>query len=614
MIAHVRDDGPRTAKLVLVGEAPGAQEMARGKPFVGPSGGRLEVWWRKFGLKRGDFYITNVVPFQPENINKIPEEEMHGYIQALHERLAKLADPWLIVPTGNYALYAVTGKGKVSFHHKDGRYERPGISDWRGSILSAEIAGRTVKVIPTLHPAYVLRQPAYERECLHDWRRIAEEAQTPEIDLPQREHRIRPTEDDVRLYCEEARTAPFLSVDIETPKSRVIEVAVVVGHEEVTGRTGKKRQTELIEWRRGVKLGAPGISRYKSGAKKGTPKVRWSLGSSYIGCIGLGTSVAESLTVPTTKVYWKSQATLDRVLGYLKALLTDPEGPDLLMQNGMFDASWLAWEFKWDVSKRWKWDTRAMHHALDPRAPHDLAYMASIFTRQPFWKHEAKDPDEIMKYASNTEALWSYNGIDVCVTLEIFYVLYAQLEAQGMLDFYLQHYARMIPPLLDMTLHGVRIDDTARENERTRLDLECLRLAAELEELSGVSLVGDGGGISNQKLGAYLYGTLKLPKQFKRDKFGGQAVTTDEVAIRRLTKRYPKMAKIGPVILAYRRNSKIKEFLADGVSDVDKRIRCQYSFITEAGRLASHSTAWGTGRNLQNIDRQLRYLFLPDKE
>lgn len=613
----VPDWGRLDAKIVLVGEAPGKWEMIRGQPFVGPSGGRLEVWWRKYGLKRADFYITNVLNYQPDNIDKVPEEEMRAAIDALLHRLAKLEDPWLIVPTGNYALYALTGKGKVSFHHKDGRHERPGITDWRGSILSVTLPGRecVVKVIPTLHPAFVLRTPGEERKCLHDWQFIAEELNTREIALPQRFHHIKPTLEDVEQFVADAMKERYLSVDIETPKKWIDEVAVVVGEEKHVTPKGKKTMRQIIEWRRDVKKkDHVTVARYKSGAKKGQMKTRRTLGPSYIGCIGLAYRIDESLTVPTTKEYWGSEAKLHKVLGLLEKLLTGPEGPELVMQNGMFDAGRMRWEFGWDVSPRWKWDTRAMHHTIDPRDQHDLAYMASIYTRQPFWKHEAKDPDDVMKYASNSEALWTYNGIDVCVTLEIFYILHATLRREGQLDFYRRHYTNLKPILLDMLIHGIRVDEMMRANERIRLDAECSRIAGELETHAGMSLTGDSGGFSNAKLAVYLYDVLKLPKQTKRGKFGEYTVTTDEIAVRRLLKKYPKQMSVpGPMILEHRRNTKTREFLDEDTLDFDKRMRCQYSFCTEAGRLSSQSTPWGTGRNLQNIDRELRYVFIPDK-
>ena len=617
-MTHVRDEGPLSARIVLVGEAPGKQEELLGRPFVGPSGNRLAVRWRKAGLSRSDFYITNVLPYRPDNIDKVPREEVERYIEELHERLAKLDGPVVIVPTGNYALYALTGKGKVSWHRKDGRSERPGILDWRGSILDYgnPLDAWHSKVIPTIHPAHILRTPSLERRALLDWQRIAAELENPGW-LPVRDHRIKPTVEDVEIFVEAALDdGRPLSIDIETPKGRITEFQKLDG---TWARNVKRTELDLLK-------------RYKSGKKKGEPKTRTRPGFAYLGCIGFAYDPSFSLTVPLTLEYWKTRERLERVKAAVAKLLASPLPK--VMQNGMFDSLWLRRE-GYTVAN-WLWDTRAMHHALDPRDDHDLAYMASILTRQPFWKHEAKDPEEITKYATNSEALWTYNGIDVCVTLEIFYVLLARLKAEGLLKFYRQHYSNMMPVLLDMTLHGVETDEAARAGNLELLEIRAALLASEIEGLAGMPLLAKKG-LSNDRLKFLFYGArglseksyaklaktypnvtpLNLPPVHKKNSKGGRSVTVDEVTIRKLILKYPKnelLRELGPKLLEYRRNRKMAEFLDKRTIDADGRIRCQYSFVTEAGRLASQSVPWGCGRNLQNIDRELRYVFVPDKE
>jgi hypothetical protein len=96
------------------------------------------------------------------------------------------------------------------------------------------------------------------------------------------------------------------------------------------------------------------------------------------------------------------------------------------------------------------WDTRGMHHLLDPTAPHSLQYLVSIYTRRPFFKAEAKSPEEVMKYATSFDALQSYCGMDVCGTLEVFHKLHGRLERLGLLPFYLQHYRDLIEPSLSL--------------------------------------------------------------------------------------------------------------------------------------------------------------------
>ena len=141
----------------------------------------------------------------------------------LHERLAKLSDPWLLVPTGNYALYALTGKGKVKWHTHDGKETRAGITDWRGSILEyTDLNGRQIKVVPTIHPAATFRQPDYEGVCIRDWIKIANEGTFKETRLPQRVHATQPTLLEVDAYLGGLSAGSVVAVDIENPKPKEI--------------------------------------------------------------------------------------------------------------------------------------------------------------------------------------------------------------------------------------------------------------------------------------------------------------------------------------------------------------------------------------------------------
>ena len=161
------------ARIVLVGEAPGVSEVQYGAPFVGASGQRLfggggeRGWVVEAGLDRSQFRIENVCEYCPPNCvaDLWNRDTWTAWMEDLHERIARLDDPWIIVPTGNYALYALTGKGKVPWHVRDGKSNRPGILSWRGSILSyRDRRGRALKVIPTPHPAATFpgRDPGLE--------------------------------------------------------------------------------------------------------------------------------------------------------------------------------------------------------------------------------------------------------------------------------------------------------------------------------------------------------------------------------------------------------------------------------------------------------------------
>jgi uracil-DNA glycosylase family 4 len=141
--------GPLDAKIVIVGEAPGADEDTRGEPFVGGSGQLLNRMLNNVGLDRSQIYITNVVKHRPNNNNfeyfyedpacRQPSQFLRESIIETISEIQRI-NPNVVIPLGNESLRALVGKFSIS--------------SWRGSILSSPVG----KCVPTLHPAYVLRQ------------------------------------------------------------------------------------------------------------------------------------------------------------------------------------------------------------------------------------------------------------------------------------------------------------------------------------------------------------------------------------------------------------------------------------------------------------------------
>ena len=174
MFTRVLDEGPLNAKIVLIGDHPDKNALEKGRPLGGYTGNKFEWLWLNVGLKRTDFYLTNVLDYLPRNIDKVSREEMENAFAMLWDRLRKLEGPLVICPVGNYALYAMTKQGKISWHRQDGRVERAGIGDWRGSILEIELNGRSVRLIPTLHTEKLRSSPRLEKRARHDWERIAQ--------------------------------------------------------------------------------------------------------------------------------------------------------------------------------------------------------------------------------------------------------------------------------------------------------------------------------------------------------------------------------------------------------------------------------------------------------
>lgn len=150
----VFEDGARDARLMFVGEAPGSDEDEAGVPFVGRSGGLLDRMLGAIGIKRAEVYIANVVPWRPPG-NRTPTPQETELCKPFIWRQIELVAPDILVPLGGPAMQALTGA-------------KEGILRMRGKWLDLEVGGRIVRVLPTVHPAYLLRTPLAKRQAWRD--------------------------------------------------------------------------------------------------------------------------------------------------------------------------------------------------------------------------------------------------------------------------------------------------------------------------------------------------------------------------------------------------------------------------------------------------------------
>jgi DNA polymerase len=146
-------DGLPSARLMIIGEAPGRDEDREGKPFVGRAGQLLDRMLAAIDMGRADqaapVYITNVLPWRPPQ-NRDPKPEEIAMLLPFLERHVALVDPDLLILMGNTACQAALGKR--------------GIMRLRGHW--AQAFGKPA--LPMFHPAYLLRQPGAKREAWAD--------------------------------------------------------------------------------------------------------------------------------------------------------------------------------------------------------------------------------------------------------------------------------------------------------------------------------------------------------------------------------------------------------------------------------------------------------------
>lgn len=159
----VYGEGSPTARLVFVGDAPGEEEDRSGRPFVGPSGQLLDKMIEAIGLSRSEVYLCNIVKCRPP-ADRAPEpQEVAACMPHLLAQLDAIR-PAVVVALGNFATRSLlqTEEPLSSL--------RGQMQDWRG-----------MKLMPTLHPSDLLRNPESKRDAWSDLRQVA---QTLGITIP----------------------------------------------------------------------------------------------------------------------------------------------------------------------------------------------------------------------------------------------------------------------------------------------------------------------------------------------------------------------------------------------------------------------------------------------
>ena len=657
---YISPEGPLDARVILIGDFPWISDVAAGRPFSGSPGNALKYWWASAEGKIGNFvingmednyssfkpidptelvrpniYLTNLIPFKPpaKAIESVGAEKIIQAIESLHRQIAELKDPYVIVTMGNYATFALTGKGKVNARVRNAftalgydqnaseAEKKAGITQLRGSVYPyRDLNGRMIKVIPMIPADLVLMMPKWVKRSISDWKKVKREVGYKEIQDPGRRHIIDPTQQQIEEYCQEV----------------------------YKGGSGLKMALDIETW------------------------------GHQLNCVGFAYKPFESITIPTMR---ENKWTIP----YVK-WLCECEAQKILA-NGSYDWYWLdaegvskdRWLWERGIGLRnYLWDTQAMHHCMDPAESHSLDFVASMYCpHYVFWKDEAKEAEEIIKYAKDANSLWTYNGLDCCYTRELVDYLEKELIDLGMLDFYFRHYQAMFEPLLKTMRHGFRVDVDAQKAARKRLAGELKELHEKLNELAGEelfateektklrkttkeewflllndkwadegleldednppkgkyidrdardALITDGktymiGGknagmmrvkvvkikksFSKDKLFKFFHETIGLPKQYKmrKTKKGRERTESlDEDSIRKLMYKYKKAEEPGNLLLQYREKEREIGYLK-GAWDGDGRMRCSYKMNTKAGRLASSKNPMRTGYNLQNLKR-----------
>jgi DNA polymerase-1 len=366
------------AEGLLVGESPWKTEVEQQLPFVGPAGNTLEELLTASGLRRADFSVTNAVLCQPHlvpsgsrgdfKIEEIPNAVIRlchdTFLQPLVERLK----PNLVVPMGDVAVNAIT--------------KRRGITRQRGLLFQHKFGSFTTKVLPTFHPAYIMRSPQMMPLTVSDLRQAAEQLAFADVmDYAK-------TVDYQSLGTKAAALAWFDALD------QADEIAIDC---ETTGLNYLTDDVLCIS--------------FASQERKAR--------------------VLDFFTLYPDRVDWAYDPT---VLTRLYELLHS--GKIIYGQNFKFDLRFLRQVFlKWlakdlDIQKiRWR-EVLLMQHLLDETQPKDLKSMAHMYTDIRYQKTELDIVRAGLIKKADVQARMRYAAKDADATLRIGRRLVRRLKAE----------------------------------------------------------------------------------------------------------------------------------------------------------------------------------------
>jgi uracil-DNA glycosylase family 4 len=159
-INMVFSDGNPAADVMLIGEAPGADEDRQGKPFVGQSGQLLRRILSFIGLTIDHVYITNVLPYRPPGNRQPTPQEIDMFLPFLQKHIALIKPKCLLLIGGTACKALLNG--------------RDGITKIRGQWIDLKVPGLSdpLKTMATYHPAYLLRSPLRKKDVWKDMREV----------------------------------------------------------------------------------------------------------------------------------------------------------------------------------------------------------------------------------------------------------------------------------------------------------------------------------------------------------------------------------------------------------------------------------------------------------
>jgi DNA polymerase I-like protein with 3'-5' exonuclease and polymerase domains len=399
--------------------------------------------------------------------------------------------------------------------------------------------GEPTKVIPTYHPAAVLRQWSWRSAAVADLRRAYRESGSRTYDPPRWNFDIRPS---------------------------------------------FERVMERLNWLLMLAEGGPLPLSFDLETRSG-----------HIACAGIAWSQTDAVCIPlmasgSPSGYWPAEQELE-VTWALRRLLTH-ENARAVGQNLLYDAQYTLRH--WGFAPRVTQDTMITHHSAFCELPKALDFQASLYCRSyRFWKHDAKEWARAME----EDILWRYNCEDCVRTWEVAEATTSAVKRLGLeeVDAFQQS---MFWPVLRAMQRGVRIDTEMRD----RLSKELKEGMKEREKWVTEVLGHKLNPRSPKQMQALFYGDFAQKPILKRRGDGKWTPTLDDDALMRLAHREPGLRPLVTTMLDTRTLGTLRSTFIQAPLDADGRMRCSYNICgTLTYRLSSSENAFGSGANLQNL-------------
>lgn len=551
-IFFVPDYGNLNADVLLIGEAPGKDEALSKRPFIGPTGKLLDDILKGTKWNRLELYIANVVGCQPPKQEGGSARPSDGAIECCKWRLyhsIASVQPKLIVAMGNVAI-------KALFDHE-------GITEFRGqnyfwepdeSILKVfPTIPKRIKVVPTFHPAYLLRNWEAIKYGLRDFRRAHIALETP--------NEIPPEPEITHYICQTMEHVDFLMTKLMESKDYVFDC-----------------ETSDLSWEKGEVL-------------------CWSFSWNSEGWVLPFNSIHQTLWTDTER---------REILGRLQVPFISSEVRKTA-QNIIFDWQFLL-NYGIDLEGPFD-DTMQIANLVDENVGIGLDDLAE------FWTSWSKYSHQVRKFLPNKNAsytlipdqnLWHYAAKDAIVTRTVKTLLSEELDKQKLRPVYEELVLPLCELIVDSTRYGAYINKDRVVQLAQELKIEIAKSEREMFDIVGYEF----NPRSTKQLQEVLFDKLQL-KRGKKTKTG---YSTDVTVLENLAKghRVPeimlKIREINKQIGTYLTGSATGKKQTGMAKHIDDNNRIHTEFLphgARTGRISSRSP------NLENIPREsiIRKLF-----